>query len=274
MYQSLAKNRESNDPSRVRFEGLLHSARSAEMLAHNLRMLDIEGAHRLAWHSSHFNPDQPRVPAGRPDGGEWTRGGTVGNGQTASDVTPENSWKPGRQYAQSRGGRGSVPIRIGGQLFEVEPGQAARWEAAAARAEEAIRRVREIEPHWRPKPGAYATGIESEIRRANDLTVEAEARIAELQRVGIGPGPFACEHIPARGETRNLRAEERDQLNRMGSKWGCHTCGTKDPGTASGNFVGDHQRPISWGRPERIYPQCVACSNFQGGWLRQYRGSR
>jgi hypothetical protein len=217
MYQSLAKNRESNDPSRARFEGLLHGAGGAAMLAHNLRMLDIEAAHRLALHSSHFNPDQPRVPAGHSDGGQWTRVGAVGRRHTASDITPENAWRPGKQYAQNRGGRGSVPVRIGSQLFEVEPGQAARWEVAAARAEEAIRRVREIEPHWRPKPGAYATGIESEIRKADDLTVEAEARIAELQRVGIGPGPFAGEYIPARGETRNLRAEERDQLNRIGS---------------------------------------------------------
>ena len=34
------------------------------------------GAHRLAWHHSHFNPDQPRVPAGHSDGGQWTRDGS------------------------------------------------------------------------------------------------------------------------------------------------------------------------------------------------------
>jgi hypothetical protein len=38
-------------------------------------MLDIEAQHRLAWHGSHFNRDQPRVPAGHPDGGQWTKGG-------------------------------------------------------------------------------------------------------------------------------------------------------------------------------------------------------
>jgi hypothetical protein len=39
-------------------------------------MLDIEAAHRLALYHSHFNPDQPRVPAGHPDGGQWTRDGS------------------------------------------------------------------------------------------------------------------------------------------------------------------------------------------------------
>jgi hypothetical protein len=42
-----------------------------------------------------FNPDEPRVPAGSPDGGQWTS--ESGNGAVISDATPE--WKPGGQYA-------------------------------------------------------------------------------------------------------------------------------------------------------------------------------
>jgi hypothetical protein len=44
-----------------------------------------------------FNPDEPRVPAGNPDGGQWTRDG--GNGAVNSDATPDNTWKPSGQYA-------------------------------------------------------------------------------------------------------------------------------------------------------------------------------
>lgn len=33
---------------------------------------------RKALHPSHFDPSQPRVPAGNPDGGQWTRGGGQG----------------------------------------------------------------------------------------------------------------------------------------------------------------------------------------------------
>jgi hypothetical protein len=44
-----------------------------------------------------FNPDEPRVAAGNADGGQWTREG--GNGAVISDATPDNTWKPGSQYA-------------------------------------------------------------------------------------------------------------------------------------------------------------------------------
>src|ERR1700722_17957995 len=48
-------------------------------------------------HKAGFNPDEPRVPAGSPDGGQWTR--DSGNGAVISDATPDNAWKPGGQYA-------------------------------------------------------------------------------------------------------------------------------------------------------------------------------
>ena len=48
-------------------------------------------------HKAGFNPDEPRVPAGNADGGQWTREG--GNGAVISDSTPDNTWKPGGQYA-------------------------------------------------------------------------------------------------------------------------------------------------------------------------------
>jgi hypothetical protein len=60
---------------------------------------------------------------------------------------------------------------------------------------------------------------------------EAEAGLLELQRMGIGPGSYAKELLPARGPGRNRTAEEIREINRIGRKYGCHTCGTKDPGT-------------------------------------------
>lgn len=49
-----------------------------------------------------FNPDQPRVPAGNPDGGQWTSGGGgegINDSRVISDETPDNL-KPGAQYAE------------------------------------------------------------------------------------------------------------------------------------------------------------------------------
>jgi hypothetical protein len=67
----------SDEDSRLRPERLLFDANNAASLQHKLALIDIEAAHRLAWHRSHFNPDQPRVPAGHPDGGQWTSEGGV-----------------------------------------------------------------------------------------------------------------------------------------------------------------------------------------------------
>jgi hypothetical protein len=68
-----------------------------------------------------FNPAQPRVPAGNPDGGQWTSDGSAGGEAGAgmgtgsgsdtsggitdprilSDATPDNDWIPGAQFAQA-----------------------------------------------------------------------------------------------------------------------------------------------------------------------------
>jgi hypothetical protein len=73
---------------------------------------------RIASHRSHFDPNQPRVPAGHPDGGQWTSWGNGhGNrayaaagsaylpiGQVMTDALPDpiSVWS---QYAQADGGR-------------------------------------------------------------------------------------------------------------------------------------------------------------------------
>ena len=46
-----------------------------------------------------FNPDEPRVPAGRPDGGQWTSDAVAaGDSEVISDA-PDTNWIPGAQYA-------------------------------------------------------------------------------------------------------------------------------------------------------------------------------
>ncbi len=53
-----------------------------------------------------YSPDQPRVPAGVREGGQWTDGGgsyggnTGDDGRVLSDANPEE-WVPGAQYAQN-----------------------------------------------------------------------------------------------------------------------------------------------------------------------------
>jgi hypothetical protein len=62
-----------------------------------------------------FDENQPRVPAGNPDGGQWSDSGSTSGGSASgsitdrriiSDATPDNNWKPGARYASNESGRG------------------------------------------------------------------------------------------------------------------------------------------------------------------------
>jgi hypothetical protein len=156
------------------------------------------------------------------------------------------------------------------------PGQAARLAAAEARAQDAIRRVREIDPTWRPTPSLRTTP-EGEIATAEAEAREAEARLQEFARNGIGPGPFAGESIPARGPEPKFTQWERQEGRRIFSETGCHTCGTFNAETIFGDPILDHQPPTGLnasGGVQRLYPQCLTCSRTQGGWVRYLRRSR
>ncbi len=81
-------------------------------------------------------------------------------------------------------------------------------------------------------------------------------------------GPSAAESIPARGPTRKFTAAERSKINEIGRTQGCHTCGTQNPNTSSGNFIPDHQPPNALATPgeaQRLFPHCKNCSVRQGG---------
>ncbi|WP_454725509.1 MULTISPECIES: RHS repeat-associated core domain-containing protein [Cupriavidus] len=83
----------------------------------------------------------------------------------------------------------------------------------------------------------------------------------------LKPGPFAVESIPAhRGRPT---ADEQRQVNVLMEKHGCHTCGTKDAGTKSGNAIADHQPAQALGEPEIFLPHCNACKARQGGQVLQ-----
>ena len=94
-------------------------------------------------------------------------------------------------------------------------------------------------------------------------------------------GSYARASLPA---TDNYAtAAQRARLERLGRIFGCHTCGSRRLWSRqTANFVGDHMPPKAvaeqlnkrwyrrwFGRPVqfRFYPQCVSCSNKQGGIL-------
>lgn len=191
-----------------------------------------------------YDPNQPRVPAGSPDGGPWTSGG---------GASP-------REMIRRRG----TP------LSEATPAQLSTIASLRARIEAAAARIRERDPTWR-KPESVTATVEGQIKHLRAVATEAEAHQAHLIRWGLrGPGRFAVESIPASVD-RRLDRPERDRLQFLGNRDGCHTCGERHPGGIFARWFGDHQFNNALnpsGRPQEIFPQCVACSAVQGGYVR------
>src|SRR5438128_901558 len=83
-----------------------------------------------------YSPDQPRVPAGNSDGGQWTSGASaVGNaavadGQVLSDAGPDPI-EPGAQYAQNEPRGRPIDLleeqRLGGHAIEGHVGKSQQF---------------------------------------------------------------------------------------------------------------------------------------------------
>lgn len=114
-----------------------------------------------------YNPNQPRIPAGNSDSGQWTSGGDGGDG-------------PRSEYAQLRPRRLPVghPI-IGGRAHAVTPAQEARLDVTAAQARALVREVQRRDPFWKPTPSIYE-GVEGRILANQSEAQQAVARLREL----------------------------------------------------------------------------------------------
>jgi hypothetical protein len=196
---------EPDDIAQARISRLLSGSQAA--LRDALALRQMQALHRIALRYPHYNPDQPRVPAGHPDGGQWTRVG-AGAGENhprvMSDATPDDLWRAGGQYASSQR-RGTVPVRIGERWVEIESGQVNRLVEAQARAHNAIARVRALDPSWRPRPSAYES-VEGLIRAYESEAEQAQARLREF--AGIEPWPIIPRQRPTTAQDRNEVARE------------------------------------------------------------------
>jgi hypothetical protein len=149
---------------------------------------------------ANFNPSQPRVAAGNPDGGQWTSGGGRDGGErrrssgggindprVLTDARDDDELKPRGQYAQigPRGPRGQGAYRtIGGRRTELTQAQQVQAEIAESQAASAINRVRTLDPNWRPTRRTEST-TDQYIENTREIAREAQARYDTL-RSGIG----------------------------------------------------------------------------------------
>ena len=132
-----------------------------------------------------YDPNQPRVPAGNPNGGQWTGdgggSGTSGRrpnpdeGRVLSDATPDNLQKPGARLAQARGPRRS-PRRSSRLTDPFLRNQ------AEGRAERAFERVRDFDPRWQPSQSLTTPTTGGAIAKRRGETLEAVHRLQELAK--------------------------------------------------------------------------------------------
>lgn len=99
-------------------------------------------------------------------------------------------------------------------------------------------------------------------------------------------GSFGPPGIPAPANFNYATRLQREKIERIGRRWGCHTCGSRmifsNLRKNVPKFHGDHIPPVSvakqlndrWYRrtfglkvSQKFYPQCRDCSNKQGGML-------
>jgi hypothetical protein len=189
--------------------------------------------------------------------------------EVLSDADPEPPL-PDRQYAQAGGGR---PPNRSGRAFGSEAAEQ-NAETRAANFQSHLEAIRKLDPNNRElsyiAPKEWVPTQRDVARVHEELLRVREEKRGELlpDRNTLEGGPYAGESISARSSKRGFTVQERAEINRIGSETGCHTCGTREPGTTLGNFVPDHQLPSRLnpeGRAQRLFPQCLSCSVRQGG---------
>lgn len=124
---------------------------------------------------------------------------------------------------------------------------------------------------------ALPTGVAAVSTSPRPSTVSGEVAVGQPNALpaGVGVGPYASPTggVPASRVNARPTAAEARAVTQQGQTYGCHNCGTKTPGTNSGNFVNDHQPPTSVNpttTPQQYYPHCTTCSATQGGLLRWF----
>ncbi len=132
-----------------------------------------------------YSSDQPRVPAGSPDGGRWTSGGGLNAGagrndpRVISDATPDNEWKPGAQYAQGDS-LGGYPVDLrdeqarGGHTIEAHVNRSR--EALIAQAREAF----EERPDAQDSRSGSFSSLEAATKLVNSTLAQNQAIVDQV----------------------------------------------------------------------------------------------
>jgi hypothetical protein len=182
-----------------------------------------------------YRPDQPRVPAGNSDGGQFTNDLGRSRGPSYASLRPRT--------------RGGLTRRIEGRDYSVTHVQALRLELTEAQARSLTREVQRHDRSWRPEPTVYE-GVEGRIASNEAAAREATERLRQL------------------GARPSVPISQGEALGQGGTQIGWH-----EPG-ARGNVrtcTESEFRTLL----ERVAPGAeeMPVSRFEGLWFRQPNGS-
>ncbi len=140
---------------------------------------------RCALLERRFDPQQPRVPAGNGDGGQWS---DDGSGEPLrpkpAPVNARTPATPPRRVNDPSRIRAPAPVQLRSQF-------------AAIDARAAIAEVHRYDPSWRPAASLTPNTTEGDIARYQGMRLAAETRLREITRSGFGgnsgaPSPRAA----------------------------------------------------------------------------------
>ena len=128
--------------------------------------------------------------------------GDEGSGETPAD---------GDGLLQLVNARRNQVVTVGGRTYQTTPEQATILSTSATRADRALRRVRELDPAWRPAPSlSDPNSAEGAIATYRALAQQAEARLTVIERGGLPLG------FNTREEYANFGRSARTALNEAG----------------------------------------------------------
>jgi len=143
-----------------------------EVLALRREVKKLKLEYELWRFQQKYRPDQPRAPKGDPKGGQWTK---------------EGGGDPGKDGRSDRLQSRDAELRRGSPRPVGTPQQNLRLDIVSVRAREAVARVQQLDPNWRPQSLTSrdsATNMDVMIRAKEAETREADARFIALSRAG------------------------------------------------------------------------------------------
>jgi hypothetical protein len=172
-----------------------------------------------------YSSDQPRVPAGNRDGGQWSNGGGSGSANGSTDGSASTgAWHP-VQYAaldtSTRIDAAEAPAgvqyaggiedednenRAAGRQFEGTPAQLARQVVAEGQWRQVFSQVLRYDPTWKPSPALVdPNSIEGDIAKLQAWTKEAGEYLSRLKALAIPRDPNTDDLISSPpGKTGNV----------------------------------------------------------------------